>query len=275
MEPQPHIAAEGPLALVQDGGAAFRAFSTAHVVTLLICAAVAVGLCWLVRGGAARLRRPVLLLVGITLLAAELWARGEPLSSGTWSARSSLPLHLCDLAAFVASLALLREAVAGEAARRASTPQFLAELTYYWGLGGGTQALLTPELDAPLGSPRFFVFFVSHGLTLAAALLLTVGLRRPPRPGSALRVWLLTSCFVPPMLVVNALTGGNYMYVRGKPAKPSLYDYFGPWPWSILSLEAAALLIMHVCYLPYFLTRPRRNTTADLRSPIGSAGRPN
>lgn len=260
--------------LAQATDSAFRAFSAAHVVTLLICATVAVGVAAVARASSSQRRRAICLPVGAILLATELWARSEPLLMGTWSARSSLPLHLCDMAAIVAAIALLRAAATRQPDRGTATRQTLAELTYYWGLGGGTQALLTPELDAPVGSPRFLVFFISHGLTVTAALLLTIGSHRTPRPGSALRVWLLTSCLVPPMLLVNTLTGGNYMYVSGKPTKPSLYDYLGPWPWSLISLEAVALLIMHLCYLPFALARRRRSRDARLPQ-TGPAGRAN
>ena len=37
--------------------------------------------------------------------------------------------------------------------------------------------------------------------------------------------------------------------------QPSLLDFFGPWPWYILALEAAALASFFLYYVPFVLIR--------------------
>lgn len=128
--------------------------------------------------------------------------------------------------------------------------QALFEVAYYWGLGGTVQALLTPELVDPFPSLSYLKFFAGHGLIIVGVFALACGLRLRPRPWSPVRIWLATNVLVPPMLLFNWLTGSNYMYLCGPPATASIMDYFGPWPLSLLTLEAVALLIMTILYLP-------------------------
>jgi hypothetical protein len=69
--------------------------------------------------------------------------------------------------------------------------------------------------------------------------------------------------------------GSNYLFIMRPPDTPSLIDMLGPWPWYILSLEAIALALCLLLYLPYAL-RDRRSAgggTSDHKVSVSQIGR--
>src|SRR5437660_9484513 len=150
-----------------------------HAGALLVIAATTAGLVVLAR------RRPGLWLRGLALIlvADEVswWVflaagEGEP-----GQRAQPLPLQLCDVAIFVAAAALW------------TRNQLLVEITYFWGLAGTLQALLTPDLGTQhFPSYPYFQYYVAHGGVVAAALLLVAGTRLHPRPWAVARDAMLT-----------------------------------------------------------------------------------
>jgi hypothetical integral membrane protein (TIGR02206 family) len=163
----------------------------------------------------------------------------------TWSASYALPLQLCDLVAFVSAAALwLRHPL-------------LVELTYFWGLAGTANGLISPDLPDHFPSYLFLQYFIAHGSIVAAALLLVVGLHITPRQGAVPRVAAFTLALVVLDAGVNLLTGGNYMYLQHKPGVPSLLDLMGPWPWYLVAAAGLAVTIFVALDLPFAMRRHR------------------
>jgi uncharacterized membrane protein YwaF len=200
----------------------------------------------------------------VAALASQVAGQIRLIVGGTWTLQESLPLHLCDIAIPVVALALAC-AAGGPRPADAAVPsrlcgaeglgQTLYELAYFWGVGGTTQALLTPDIDYSFPSLAYIRYFAGHGGILVSIVVLTIGLKMSPRPGSALRVWLVTNALAVVVILFNAAAGSNYMYLCGPPQRPSLYDYFGSWPWSLLTLEIVGTAILILCYAPFWLAR--------------------
>lgn len=217
------------------------------------------------------------------VVASQLW----PLLQGRWTVQHNLPLHLCNLSALAAMAALLlsaRPRAADAAARESgernapavspSAPaspapidarQVCSELTWFWALGGTTHALITPEIHDPFPSLEYALFFIGHGAVIVAAAVLTFGLRQRPRPGAFGRVWLITAAAAACVFVVNQLTGGNYMYLSRPPARGSLFDYFGQWPLSLVTLLLAGTVILAACAAPFWLADSGRGGMRQAR----------
>lgn len=160
--------------------------------------------------------------------------------SGEWSLEITLPLQLCDLSLFLSIAVLMTK------------KQLLTELLYYWGMGGATQALLTPDIG-PYTFPHFvcYQFFISHFVILLACIYMISVEKFRPSFKSVIRTFIITNLYALFILPVNKLTGGNYLFLSRKPAGGSLLDLLGPWPWYILTLEAVALLLFVLLYLPF------------------------
>jgi uncharacterized membrane protein YwaF len=254
-------------------------FSAEHVATLLVLAVITVVLTMVVRraarqpGGAGLCRGVCWGIAGVTI-AGALFKQVYEVAGGTWTARESLPLHVCDVAILLMAVAIVGAArtACGPAADRTAAPrpsiQRLYELAYYWGLCGTLQALLTPDIEQAFPHPVFFRYFVTHGGIVVGVIVMTAGLHLRPRPRSWRWVWVVTLAWAAIVLGINGLLGANYMFLCGPPAHPSLIDTLGPWPWSLLGLAALGTALLLLCYSPWWLielARRRRTAAAHAR----------
>jgi hypothetical integral membrane protein (TIGR02206 family) len=152
--------------------------------------------------------------LGALLIAWFLAYHVVVVAPGRYELDFDLPLHLTDAVTVVAAVALW-------------TRRPLAfELTWFWGLTASLQAVLTPDLGADDRFPSFFYwhYFVTHGGVVVAALFLAFGLGLTARPGAVPRVFLATLAWAAVAAVGDALTGGNYMFLREKPDAATLLD---------------------------------------------------
>jgi len=210
-------------------------FSPEHVAAIAATALVALLLVVAARRvddqSATRLARglAILILSGFVVEHATYLARG------TWTVRVNLPLQLSDAVTLVAIVALW-------------TPRagLLTELVYFWALSASLQAVLTPDLGDTFPDVLYFTFFVVHAGAIAAACLLVFGIRCLPRRWAVWRVYAITIVFAALAGIGCLVTGGNYMFLRRKPAGGSILDLFGPWPWYILGAAALGLALLLV-----------------------------
>ncbi|MFQ3670941.1 MAG: TIGR02206 family membrane protein [Verrucomicrobiia bacterium] len=227
-------------------------FGPSHLTVIALTFLLPLGLSWLVRsvdrpGLTATINGSLVTLLVAAKLAA-LWLAHQ---RGYLDLQNALPMHLCDWAFFTAVITLIWRA------------RLAYELTYFWGLAGTMQALLTPDLDFDWPDLRFITFFVSHGGIIAVVLYTTVGLRLRPTWRSFWRAVIASQVYLVVTAAVNLLVDANYGYLCRKPENPSLMDYFGPWPWYILTLEVVAILSYLLYYSPFALAdalrQPRRS----------------
>jgi len=221
--------------------------STEHILPPAILVVAAVLLCVAARRAPGRWIDAVAAIIALTLVVAELSWQPYVVANKTWSAAASLPVQLCDVAAFVAAAALLwRQLV-------------LVEVAYFWGLGGTLQAVLTPDLNDHFPSFPYLQFYVTHDLVILAALFLVFGLALQPRPGAVGRIFVLTVAFAIVVGLIDLATGGNYMYLRQVPVSGSLLDLMGPWPWYIAAGALLTLVVLAILNAPFRLSRLRRH----------------
>ena len=208
-----------------------RDLSTEHLAALAATAALCAVLVAGARRGGPAFSRPARLALGAAILAAFAAEQLAYAERGLWSARVNLPFQLSDAVTLVSVLALWRPR------------PLLVELVFYWAFAATLQALLTPDLLQAYPDLLYFTYFATHGGALAAACLLVLGERRRPRAGSALRAYAVTAGFAVAAAVATLATGGNYLFLRRKPAGGSLLDAMGPWPLYIAAAAALGLAL--------------------------------
>jgi hypothetical integral membrane protein (TIGR02206 family) len=226
-----------------------RVFSTAYTVTLLTTVLSSVTLCAAGRirpGRWVRWANAILAAMLVTVTA--IWIVQTSTAPG-WSAATSLPFALCDLTTLVAAAALL------------TRWRELVELTYFWGLAGALQSLLTPDLQTGFPSLTFFEYVLAHAGIVCAALFLVVGQRIAPGPHAAPRTLAITLAYTALVGVVDAATGGDYMYLRNPPSG-TLLAVLGPWPWYIASAAGVAVVLLTILDAPFWRSRRRLRLSA-------------
>jgi len=216
----------------------FVPFGVDHLAALLVVGAACLGLTILVRRR-PQTSRPARLGLASSIVLLVGFEMAMAVREGWFDWRLFLPLELCDVALVLAVVALL-------VPRRP-----LAEVLYFWTAAGSVLAMLTPIVR--WGFPRweFVLFFALHGLVLAAALVLVFGLGLVPRRGAPWRVFLVTVGWAGIVAVANQVLDANYMFLRHKPAVPTLIDWMGPWPVYIVTGAAIALVLFWLLALPF------------------------
>lgn len=215
-----------------------RPFGPEHLIALAWTLPLVVGSCWLGRRWLTRAsdgrdphgaRKERLLcvwwgagVIGINIASAVYWFMPE-----RFDLRMSLPLHLCDLACAMSPLVFLT---------RWRLPR---ALVYFWGIGLSTQAFVTPTLDEPPPSARYWLFWLVH-LAIVGSAVYDLFVRRF-RPTWRELLWALGVSITWAVLMVwlNDALGSNYGYVgRGDPNSPTIVDLLGPWPARVFVMGA-------------------------------------
>jgi hypothetical integral membrane protein (TIGR02206 family) len=171
----------------------------------------------------------------------ELW-----LNTDQFSWRTSLPLHVCDLAALFVPLAL---ALNWRPAR---------VVLYYFGLFLSSQGLITPDLDEGPARLQFWGFWLLHLAVVGSAIydILARGFRPTWRD---LRLAILSGVtYVIAMVALDVGIGANYGYVGPtKPELPTVLDLLGPFPRRVFVMSALGILVMTIATIPWELVRKR------------------
>lgn len=209
----------------------FRAFSMLHLVTVVALAIAMAGSCrlglkW--KGTAPEWR----LRLGWSVFTI-LWNVGALIYyflPSVYDKMESWPLHVCDLAVWIAPAALLTQG------------RWLRTLLYFFGIGLSTQAFLTPVVQGGVGGIRFWLFWVGHTQIVGSAIYDVAALGYRPRWRDLLVAVASLVAYAAAITPINLGFGVNYGYIgNATPLKPTVIDRLGPWPWRLVPMMGMAL----------------------------------
>jgi hypothetical integral membrane protein (TIGR02206 family) len=230
----------------------FTSFGVAHYTALFVTAGAAVGLIRHARSGATnKVKRRAEVSLGVLLLLSVLadpltnWLRYAYGAHGSAAQaleiihQNSYPFYLCDVVAIVLAIALFRRS------------QRLAEVGYLWGVAGTLQGLITPTLYFSWDAPEYYAFFLQHGGVPVAGLMLVFGLQLRPEKGVFKRILIWSWAYMGVVMILNAMLSTNYGFLNSKPSVPTLFDYMGPYPWYLITLQLISYTLFGLLLLPF------------------------
>lgn len=231
----------------------FRLFGPAHVVVILLTLAIPLGLGFAVRRtGSQRVDRAVAVCLSLLLAVNYCGYAAYLLQRHQLVWQQALPFQLCDWAMVTVIVALLT-------GRRS-----WSEVSYFWGIGGTFQAILTPNLQIGFPDIRFLSFFVGHCGIVAGVIYIIVARRFRPLFGSVWRTLAWSELYLAATLAVDRLTNVNYGFLLHKPQAASILDYLSETHWLYLvELNGLALLFFALLYVPFAIADVLKLANAD------------
>lgn len=193
---------------------------------------------------AARTKNPrtewaIRLFIVVSIWFIWVYLRIYRITHDCFSIQEDLPLHLCGFSSFLIPLMLLNK------------NQKLYQINYYWGLGGATQALMTPSITEFKPWFLFWEFFFTHSMIVIGAIYATVIFKYRPTFKGLVWTWVLTASLLLPIGLINKWIGANYFFIAHKPETASLLDFMGPWPFYLIPLSGLAVVIFLIFYIPF------------------------
>jgi hypothetical integral membrane protein (TIGR02206 family) len=222
-------------------GNPFILFGTWHLVALLMIALLNVGMLRF-RKSSEKTRSAVRWTMAIILWADEVSWHVWNLYWGHWTIQTMLPLHVCSILIWLAGFMLIFKI------------KPIYEFVYFMGIGGGLQALLTPDAGI-YGFPHYRIFqtIISHGLLISSGIYMTTVEGFRPSWKSFWRVVIGLNIYAVVIFPINLLLGTNYLYINGKPATASLLDALPPWPYYLIHMELIGIVIFLLLFLPFII----------------------
>jgi len=224
-------------------GDPFKLYSLEHIIALsLILGIIIFMFIYKDKLRNINTRRKVGGIIGCVLFLQTFFLHFWFFQSGTFSLQESLPLYLCRITSILCIFMILKENFS------------LFEIIYFWGLGGATQALLTPDTGGFQFPHWIYIqFFIAHGGILISIFFMMIAYEYKPNFNSLKRTFKYSYVYLFIVFIINYLVGGNYSYLRTKPLTPTILDYLPKYPYYIPIMVMGMFFIFFVLYIPFMM----------------------
>ena len=222
----------------------FILFGNIHIITMLVILAVSIFLPLIYKTKSEIQKSAMTKLIAYIVIAHVVISPYKDLFllENPYNWREVLPFHMCDLSEIFLAWFLL------------GGPKILYKCAFFWGIGGATMAIITPDISHHDLDYAFFM--IGHGMIVIGIMYATVALNNRPYAKDILTVSLITACVLLPITyTINLFLGepANFWYLMAKPAGASLMDAFPEPPYHLLVLTPLAIATFIIIYAPYFI----------------------
>ena len=221
----------------------FYIFGTYHLVTLVVILCLAIFFPITYRDKPASQKENVAKILGISIIALEL------IKPFLWHSMDYpwirlLPIHMCSLSGFFIGIFLLTD------------KRLFFEVAFFWGIGGGINALITPDVTMTFPDPKYILFFLGHGLLIVNIGYACITLSNRPTFNSVKNGIFFSLGVLPVIYIINLLLGppANYWYLGTKPTEgQSIMNFFPDPPLHIPLLIIIGAFLFLLIYSPYWI----------------------
>jgi hypothetical integral membrane protein (TIGR02206 family) len=220
----------------------FVIFGNAHLITLFIIIAIAIVFPLIVK---TRPMSQVILItkiMGVSLISLEFI---KPLIwhySMNFPWIELVPIHMCNLSTLFIGIFLITK------------KRLFFEVAFFWGIGGGINALITPDIPNSFPDPQYILFFFGHGLLIIAIAYACISLANRPTFNSVKNGICFSLITLPVIYSINKILGppANYWYLGSKPVGDSILNLFPAPPLHIPVLIIIGVILFFLIYSPYW-----------------------
>ena len=222
----------------------FILFGNIHIMTMLVILAISIFLPLIYKSKSEIQKSVMTKMIAYIVIAHVVISPYKDLFiiENPYNWREVLPFHMCDLSEIFLAWFLL------------GGPKILYKCAFFWGIGGATMAIITPDIS--YHDLDYAFFMIGHGMIVVGIMYATVALNNRPYAKDILTVSLITACVLLPITyTINLLLGepANFWYLMAKPAGASLMDAFPEPPYHLLVLMPLAIATFVIIYTPYFI----------------------
>tara|TARA_Y100000768_G_scaffold118543_1_gene87535 strand:+ start:9110 stop:9820 length:711 start_codon:yes stop_codon:yes gene_type:complete len=221
----------------------FEMFGNSHLVTLLIIISIALLLPITLKGSKIEKKNFIAKFIGVSVILLEfikpfIW---HYTMDFPWT--ELIPIHMCNLSSIFVGIFLI------------TYKRIFFEVSFFWGIGGGLNALITPDVPRNFPDPEYILFFFGHGILMIAILFACLGLKNRPTLESVKNGIYFSLATLPVIYVINIVIGppANYWYLGVKPVGESLLDFFPEPPFHIPLLIILGMLVFYLIYSPFWI----------------------
>ena len=221
----------------------FTILGTSHLVTLIIIFGLDIFFPRSYRHKSYEDKEKLAKILGVAIICLELvkpfiWnSMGYP-----WI--RLIPIHMCNLSALFIGYFLLTK------------KRIFFEVAFFWGIGGGVNALITPDVSLTFPDPKYIIFFLGHGFLMINIGYACIALNNRPTLSSVKNGILFSLSVLPIIYLINILLGppANYWYLGAKPIDgQSVMDFFPDPPLHIPLLIIIGACLFLLVYSPYWV----------------------
>ena len=220
----------------------FVIFGNAHLITLFTIIAIAIVFPLIVK------KRPVSQVILITKIMGVSLISLEFIKPLMWHYSMNfpwielVPIHMCNLSTLFIGIFLITK------------KRLFFEVAFFWGIGGGINALITPDIPNSFPDPQYILFFFGHGLLIIAIAYACISLANRPTLNSVKNGIYFSLITLPVIYFINKILGppANYWYLGSKPVGDSILNLFPAPPLHIPVLIIIGVILFILIYSPYW-----------------------